>query len=69
MCKGVHKLEHLTVKVIVKNRQHLFDVHTKQTVWMKFDLLRMFPSGLFESLTFTVFCSAIDTSIKQCYCS
>ena len=45
MCTGVHKLENMTVKVI--NKQHLFDVHTKQTMWIKFDLLRMFPSCLF----------------------
>ena len=44
LCTGVHKLEHLKVKVITQKKQHFCNVHTKQTICIKFDLLRMFPS-------------------------
>ena len=44
LCTGVHKLEHLKVKVITQKKQHFCNVHTKQTICIKFDLLRMLPS-------------------------
>ena len=63
MCTGVHKLEHLTVKLITKNKQHLFDVHTKQLI----EILLIENASVMLVLI-NNFYSVLRATDNSCYC-